>query len=233
MNQTLTRTFLLVASVGQANLLTTPAIANDGLAFSVPDEYRGCVETPYLFGENTFDEDGKIIAFPYYAALEKSPEVVLVPSTNNENSHQKRIRLSCSGFEEIRSNIDVVFEYDETFSFRVGYYAWVELLLLYSEAEAKNRRFGRSFYYVAAASETIRDGADACANFQSPNPSWDMFCTQIDLLHQVEMIQTFHDQLIATDYDDNEVNPDAVVEFDKIVASSLASAKAIAVGLPN
>ncbi|MEM6660236.1 MAG: hypothetical protein AAF625_19280 [Pseudomonadota bacterium] len=220
-------------SVTLASFLTLPAVASDGLTFSVPDEYHGCVETPYQVGENPFDEDGKIIAFPYYAALEKSPEVVLVPSTNTEGSQQKRIRLSCSGFEEIGSNIGVVFEYGETFPFRVGYYAWVELLLLYSEAEAKNRRFGRSFYYVAAASETIRDGADACANFRSTNPSWDTFCTQRDLLHQVEMIQAFHDQLIATDYDDNEVNPDAVVEFGKVVASSLASAKALAVGLPN
>ncbi len=220
-------------SLGLASFLTSPAVADDGLTFSVPDEYRGCVETPYHFGEKPFDEDARIIAYPYYAALEKSPEVVLVPSANTEDAQQKRIRLSCSGFEELGSNIDVVFEYDETFPFKVGYYAWVELLLLYSEAEAKTRRFGRSFYYVAVASETIRDGADACANFQSPNPSWDMFCTQRDLLHQTEMIQTFHDQLIAADYDDNEVNPDAVVEFDKIVASSLASAKAIAVGLPN
>lgn len=220
-------------SLGLASFLTSPAVADDGLTFSVPDEYRGCVETPYHFGEKPFDEDARIIAYPYYAAPEKSPEVVLVPSANTEDAQQKRIRLSCSGFEELGSNIDVVFEYDETFPFKVGYYAWVELLLLYSEAEAKTRRFGRSFYYVAVASETIRDGADACANFQSPNPSWDMFCTQRDLLHQTEMIQTFHDQLIAADYDDNEVNPDAVVEFDKIVASSLASAKAIAVGLPN
>ncbi|MTI03324.1 hypothetical protein [Roseibium sp. RKSG952] len=231
MKQIVTRTILFVMSSALASSFTSTAVADNRLTFSVPEDFRGCVETPYHFGENPFDDEGKIIAFPYYAGLKKSPEVDLIATSTSDDARQNRIRLSCSGFKKLSSNIDVVFEFGETFPFRVGYYGWVELLLLYSEAEAANRRFGRSFYYVAAASETISDGASACADFQTPDPSWDTFCARRDLLLQIEMIQQYHDQLLAADYNDNEVNPDAVVEFGRIVASSLAEAKAIAIRL--
>ncbi|MFY2824786.1 hypothetical protein [Ruegeria sp. MALMAid1280] len=207
--------------------------AADSLAFHVPNEFRICAETPYNIGEEVFREDGKMVAFPYWAGLEEAPEVILVPSENTNDIQRDLIETSCSGFKVLSSNLDLIFDYDETYPLRVGYYAWVELLLKYSEAEASSRRIGRSFYYVAAAAEALRDAASACLNFPSSELSLDRFCNKRDLVQRAQLIQQFQRRLVSANYTEEEVNPDAVLEFDRIVSSSLAQVDDISAKLPD
>ncbi|OIQ42167.1 MAG: hypothetical protein BM560_06920 [Roseobacter sp. MedPE-SWde] len=230
MKQILSRVFGGLASLAIASSVTAIAKADEDFRVTVPDEYRGCVETPYQIGDNLFDNDGSIVAFPYSAGIGESLKVDLVSATTTNSVETARMRVSCSGFRDT-SSLDLVFEFGEGFPFRIGYYAWTELLLLYSEAEAGNRRLGRSFYYLAMASGTVMSGTTACSMPQSYDPSWDMFCTGSDVLRQVAKIQKFHDQLVALDYNHNEVSPEAVVDFGEMIATSLSNAREISAGL--
>lgn len=203
-------------------------LANEMSTVEIPPEFKACVETPLLRGENVRDVEERLVAHPYYGN-----SLVVSFSLNSDFGPEEAdsIQKSCEIFEMISNDLNVVYDVGEFYPMRAGYYGVVELLLLYGEAEIKRNEIGRAYYYFNSASEKLLEGIDACVALPPLNKGWDLFCSTVAAESRLIKVQLFGENLTRQNYPSPAISPEARLAFEEAAKATLNQVRALAVQL--